>query len=91
MKNKKTKKKKKKKNDPIRNPDHYSRGEGLLQCFDAFVAQYGREAGIIAARFAIHKYNSRFDLKGQALSDLCKIQQFAEMIKPLMDDYDWPS
>jgi hypothetical protein len=87
----KKKAKKKPKSDPVKNPAHYSRGDGLLECFDAFVAQYGNEAGIIAARFAIHKYNSRFDLKGQAISDLRKIQQFAEMLKPLMEDYEWPT
>jgi len=59
QKQKKTKKKSKK-YDPIKNPDHYSRGDGLLESFDAFVAQYGSEAGIIAARFNIHKYLSRF-------------------------------
>ena len=92
MSQKKNKKKnKKKKNDPVRNPSHYTRGDGLLESFDAFVAQYGHEAGIIAARFNIHKYLSRFDRKGQAMQDLCKIQQYAEMIKPFMEDYEWPS
>jgi hypothetical protein len=90
-KKKKKNKKKSKKYDPIRSPNHYCRGDGLLESFDAFVAQYGYEAGIIAARFNIHKYLSRFDLKGQAIQDLCKIQQYAEMLKPLMEDYEWPT
>ena len=84
-------KKKPPKSDPIKSPDHYCHGEGLLESWAAYVAMYGREAGISAARFNIHKYLSRFDRKGQALQDLCKIQQYAEMLKTLIDDYDWPS
>ena len=85
------KKKKTPKSDPVKHPDHYCRGDGLLESWDAYVATYGREAAISAARFNIHKYLSRFDRKGQALQDLCKIQQYAEMLKPLVaDDYDWP-
>ena len=84
-------KKKTPKSDPIKSPDHYCHGEGLLESWDAYVATYGREAAISAARFNIHKYLTRFDRKGQALQDLCKIQQYAEMLKRLIpDDYEWP-
>lgn len=72
--------------DPIREPAHYARREGSLECFDAFVAAHGRKAGIEVCRWSVWKYSYRFDLKGSPSADWEKIRQYAEMALRLDPD-----
>ena len=76
--------------DPVSQPSHYQNSNSL-ECFEAFWRMRGREAGIIAALFNVHKYCYRFDKKhqeqGRQIEDLRKAKQYLDFaIKLVADD-----
>jgi hypothetical protein len=78
-------------NDPVSQPSHYQNADDSLECFEAFWRMRGRDAGVIAALFNVHKYCYRFDKKhdslGAQIEDLRKAKQYLDFaIKLVADD-----
>jgi|TARA_R100000482_G_scaffold85180_1_gene34034 hypothetical protein len=76
--------------DPVSQPSHYQNDGDSLECFPAFVAMRGRDAGVIAALFNVHKYCYRFDKKhnelGRQIEDLQKAKQYLNFAIKLLSD-----
>lgn len=76
--------------DPVSQPSHYQNDGDSLECFPAFVAMRGREAGLTAALFNVHKYCYRFDKKhhelGRQIEDLEKAKQYLSFAIELLSD-----
>lgn len=67
--------------DPVSQPSHYQNNDGI-ECFEAFCLMRGRDAGVVAALFNVHKYCYRFDKKhkelGAQIEDLRKAKQYLD-------------
>lgn len=62
-------------NDNVNHPSHYTNGEGGIECIDAMISAYGKEAVMCFCKCNAFKYQWRFDKKN-GVEDIKKAQWY---------------